>query len=77
MGEHLGCHVISLGTEKYDTSTSLLTDLEDEHIVLTMDPVRESQSGNAYLKYDVTNPIESLIAPAADPKRQGLLSENP
>lgn len=40
IGENLGCHVISLGIGEYDTSNSLLTDLEDEQIVQMANPVK-------------------------------------
>lgn len=53
--------------EKYDTSTSLLTDSKDEHIVLMVDPVRGTWLGKTYLKqYDVSNPTELPIPPVAD-----------
>lgn len=37
MKNNLGCYVISLLLEYYDTSTSLLTDSKEEQIILMID----------------------------------------
>lgn len=59
MKKKLGYHVIFLGTRKYAISTSLLTNFEEDQIILLAYPVlaRGTRSGKAYSKqYDVTNP---------------------
>lgn len=38
--KNLSCHLISLGAEDYDTSTNLLTDSEEEQVVLMADPAQ-------------------------------------